>query len=362
MALPRVHSGVSVPHEYLSRSDAELEKAIRAHKETLGSELVILGHHYQVDAVVGLSDFTGDSFKLCRDAANATARTIVFCGVRFMAESARIVARPEQVVIHPEETAGCPMAEMAELADVREAWKILSAMNPGRTIVPVTYMNSDADIKAFCGEHGGAVCTSSNAPRVFEWAWNKGDLVFFFPDEHLGRNTADKLGLSDREVLIWDPRYAEAHGRDERYSETRLVVWKGFCHVHTRFKVEQVEAARRDHPDAHIIVHPECPIDVVRAADSAGSTEAIVRRAQEAKAGETIIVGTEINLVARLARQNPDKTILPLVPSMCLNMAKITVSHVLWVLDNLGAIGVVQVAPETAVHARMALETMLEIG
>jgi quinolinate synthase len=361
-ASPKVHEGVSCPHEYLNRSDRDVLEAIRAIRERLGDQLTILGHHYQGDAVVGLSDYVGDSFKLCRDAAACNARYIVFCGVRFMAESARILARPNQTVIHPEETAGCPMADMAETAQVKEAWNTLTRLNPGRRIVPVAYMNSSAEIKAFCGRYGGSICTSSNARRVLEWAWSEGDLVLFMPDEHLGRNTAHEMGVPPQEVLIWNPQYAEAHGRDERYSRARMVVWKGFCYVHTRFRAEQVEQLRKQHPGIRVIVHPECPREVVEAADASGSTEAIIRMVRESKVGDVLGIGTEINLVARLAKQCPDRTILPLSPSLCLNMAKITINHVLWVLDNLGAVCVVRVEPSVVEHARAALQKMLDIG
>ncbi|MFP4379885.1 MAG: quinolinate synthase NadA [Candidatus Sumerlaeia bacterium] len=359
---PKAPIGISLPREYQDRKDEELRERILAHKERLGDELTILGHHYQGDAIVDLSDFIGDSFKLCRDAADATAKYIVFCGVRFMAESARILARDDQVVIHPEESAGCPMADMADLPQVEQAWELLTKMNPGRTIVPITYMNSSSEIKAFCGAHGGSVCTSSNARGVLDWAYAKGDMVLFFPDEHLARNTAHNMGMDASDILIWNPKYAEAHGRDERYSQARLVVWKGFCHVHTFFKKEHIDAIREKYPDAFVIVHPECPREVVEACDDAGSTEAIVRRVREAKAGETIAVGTEINLVSRLAKQNPDVKVVPVMPSMCLNMAKVTLGHLLWVLDNLGAENVVKVNPEIKENARKALQQMLDIS
>ena len=374
MKIPvKIHRGLSCPHEYVNRRDEDLLKAIQTIRTRLGDQLTILGHHYQADEIVALSNIVGDSFKLCRDAAAATARYIVFCGVRFMAESARILARPGQVVIHPEETAGCPMADMAETSQVEEAWETLTRMNPDRRIVPVTYMNSSAAIKAFCGRHGGSVCTSSNARRVLEWAWSKADpdgdefvapsnLVLFMPDEHLGRNTAHQMGVPAREVVIWNPRYSEAHSRDERYSRAKMVVWKGFCYVHTRFRVEHVEQLRKKYPGIHVIVHPECAREVVHAADSSGSTEAIIRKVQESKPGDIIGVGTEINLVARLAKRYPDRTIVPLTPSLCLNMAKITLSHVLWVLDNLGATCVVEVDAQVAENARQALQRMLDIG
>jgi quinolinate synthase len=357
-----VHTGISCPREYQDRKESDLKAAILAHKERLGKELTILGHHYQGDGIVELSDFVGDSFKLCRDAANSEAKHIIFCGVRFMAESARILAREDQVVIHPEESSGCPMADMADLPQIEQAWAALTALNPNRRIVPITYMNSNSELKAFCGARGGSVCTSSNAERVLKWAYGRGDMVLFFPDEHLGRNTAHNMGMEPEDVLVWNPRYADAHARDERYSSARLVVWKGFCVVHTHFKVEHIREMREANPEVFVIVHPECPREVVAAADAAGSTEAIVKRVMEAKPGEVIAVGTEINLVARLAKKRPDVVVRPLIPSMCLNMAKLTTGHLLWVLDNLGAINVVKVDSDIVVNARKSLRQMLEIG
>ncbi|HBF35105.1 TPA: quinolinate synthase NadA, partial [Candidatus Sumerlaeota bacterium] len=287
---------------------------------------------------------------------------IAFCGVRFMAESARILARPDQIVIHPEEKAGCPMADMANLEQAEEAWRILSAMNPGRRIVPICYMNSNAEIKAFCGRHGGSVCTSSNAENILKWAWSEGDLVLFLPDEHLGRNTASKMGIDPDKVLVWNPKTTEAHSRDARYSEAKLVVWKGFCLVHVRFKPEQIQEVRAQHPDAKIIVHPECPIEVASIADAAASTEGIINYVKATKPGSKIFVGTEVNLVMRLAKQFPDREILPLYPSLCLNMAKVTLGHLLWVLEQPGSIGVVSVDPALIADSQAALKKMLETG
>ncbi len=350
------------PREYLGRPDADLIESIGAIKSEQGERLTILGHHYQTDAIVDLSDFLGDSFKLCRDAANATARYIVFCGVRFMAESARVLARPEQAVQHPEETAGCPMADMADLPRVEEAWDALSRLQEGRRIIPITYMNSDVELKAFCGRNGGAVCTSSNASKLFDWAYSQGDTIFFFPDEHLGRNTAHARGQADDRVVVWDPRSVEAQSGDERFARAEVVVWKGFCHVHTAFTVEHVERIRQQYPGVHVIVHPECPREVVAKADSAGSTEAIVKKVREASAGETVCVGTELNLVSRLARRRPEVKIVPLSASVCPNMAKITLANLLWTIENLGSHNKVEVDPEISKEALLALERMLEIA
>lgn len=352
---------LACPQEFLSLPEKELAEKVQSLKKRLQSEITILGHHYQADPIVAMADFTGDSFKLCRDAANAPGDYIIFCGVRFMAESARVLARPDQVVIHPEESAGCPMADMADEAQVRYQWDLLTAAFPERRFVPVTYMNSSVEIKAFCGEKGGVVCTSSNAPRVFEWAWGKGDTILFFPDEHLGSNTAREMGVPPKNVLVWDPARAREQVQDPAFSEARVIVWKGFCHVHQFFTTEHVRAARERFPHGRIIVHPECPSDVVRQVDESGSTEYIIRRVAEADPGETLIIGTEVNLVFRLGQQHRDKTIVPLAPSTCHNMAKVTLGHLYWCLSNLGAAGVVEVPERMTADARKALDQMLAI-
>lgn len=348
------------PKVYQEMEADEIRERIMEIKSARGENLVLLGHHYQNDAIVELADFIGDSFKLCQDAAQASAQTIVFCGVRFMAESARVVARDDQVVLHPEPGAGCPMADMARLDQVELAWRTLHEMNQGRTIIPVTYMNSDVEIKAFCGRKGGVVCTSSNAAKVFDWAFSQGDMIFFLPDEHLGKNTAHQMEIPREHVCVWNPRYAEAHGRDKRFSKARVVVWKGHCHVHTHFTVEQLQTLRDAHPKARIIVHPECPREVVALCDDSGSTEKIIRLVREGNPGETFIVGTESHLVRRLANQYPDRKVLPLADSICWNMQKITLGGLLWVLEE--GVGEVELEPEVAQQARQALEKMLELA
>lgn len=350
------------PREYLSRPESELTEAIQAIKKREGNSLTILGHHYQSDAIVRLSDITGDSFKLSRDAAATAARHIVFCGVRFMAESARVLARPDQIVQQPEPSATCPMAEMADIDQVRKAWETLTALQPGRRIIPVAYMNSSVDIKAFCGAHEGAICTSSNAARVFEWAYEKGDTILFVPDEHLGRNTANRRGMDRRRIHLWDPRRAIDQGQEDRYAQANLILWKGFCHVHTDFTVAQIDQARRDNPGVFVIVHPECPEEVADAADTIGSTEGMIRCVAEASAGDTICIGTEINLVSRLADEYPEVNVIPLSTSMCPNMAKTTLGHLLWTIENLGQVNVVEVDAETTRDAAKALRQMLELG
>lgn len=352
------------PREYLARPHEDLLAAIRAIRDRLGERLTILGHHYQSDAIVGVSDFVGDSFQLSRSAAESHARHIVFCGVRFMAESARVLARPDQTVQHPDSHAGCPMADMADLAQVERAWEALTRLQAPRRIVPITYMNSNVELKAFCGRHGGAVCTSSNAGKVLDWAYGRGDTVLFFPDEHLGRNTGHTLGMTQEAIALWDPARADSltAPEEEALAGSPLVVWKGHCHVHTFFTVEHVLQMRERHPGVHVIVHPECRREVVAAADSSGSTEAIVRRAMQAQPGETIAVGTEMNLVTRLARRAPQARIVPLAASVCPNMARINPANLLWTLDHLGEAGLVTLDPDVAAQARGALERMLQLA
>ncbi len=352
----------SVLKDYAGRSDAELMALIREIKSREGERLTILGHHYQIRPVVELSDFVGDSFKLCRDAADARAKHIVFCGVRFMAESARVLARPDQLVQHPDPTAGCPMADMANRAQVEEAWQALRSVQPGRKMVPVTYMNSNVDLKAFCGRNGGVVCTSSNAAKVLDWAYSKGESVLFFPDEHLGRNTAHQMGMAPEDVAVWDRLGGARQAENPALAQAKLVVWKGFCHVHTYFTVEHIRAARAQYPGVFVMVHPECPREVVAASDAAGSTEAIVWRVREAQAGETVCVGTELNLVSRLAQEYPGVRVVPLAPSVCPNMSKITLPKLLWTLEHLGETDVVEVDSDVAGQAREALCRMLELA
>jgi quinolinate synthase len=355
-------STLPMPPEYTTRADSDLTCSIRAIKKRLDKDVAILGHHYQRESIVDLSDFVGDSFKLCRDAASAGARHIVFCGVRFMAESARVVARPEQTVQHPDARAGCPMANMAFIVQVEEIWKVLTRRLAGRRIVPVTYMNSSVDLKAFCGRNRGVVCTSSNASRVFDWAYARGEVVFFFPDEHLGRNTANARGMDPAKIRVWDPMKGEVQAEDPAMTGVELILWKGFCHVHTFFTADHVRAARAKYPNAYVIVHPECTEGVVRAADAAGSTEAIVRCVAEAAPGSTIVVGTEANLVSRLSNRNPDKSVVPLARSLCPNMQRITLANLLWTLEHVGEYNVVEVPDEVAQDARLALERMLELA
>ncbi len=350
-------------------SEEEQYERIRDEKKRLGGGLVILGHHYQREGIVALSDFKGDSFALSREAASCEgAEYIVFCGVHFMAESARILASQRQRVFLPAMNAGCPMADMAEIDEVETAWDTLTKHLDGKDIVPVTYMNSSAAIKAFCGEHGGAVCTSSNATKVFSWALDAGKVIFFLPDEHLGRNTSNALGIPKSEQVLWDRRQERGGVRPADLDGARVILWKGFCHVHTHFTLEHVREMRSRHPQGKLVVHPECREEVVAEADYVGSTRFIVDVVEKADPGSTIVIGTEINLVSRLAHENPDKTVLPLSRSLCHNMFKITPAALLWTLESLGSgngagpDNEVFVDEDVMKNARIALERMLELA
>ena len=352
--------------EFAALPPAEIRERTWAAKRALGSRLVILGHHYQRDSVVEFADFRGDSFKLSQAAARQSeAEFIVFCGVHFMAESADILRRPHQTVILPDLKAGCSMADMAAGEDVEEAWERLAAVH-GDTLLPVTYMNSTAELKAFCGARGGVVCTSSNARAVLEWAWGRKPRVFFFPDQHLGRNTAFAMGVPLERMAEWDWRAEDLDRANARcYEEDRrLVLWRGFCSVHTKFTRQEVEEARAADPAVRILVHPECPVDVVRGADLAGSTEYIIEQVEQAPPGTHWAIGTEINLVRRLALAHPEQRIQSLQKNVCpcATMNRIDPAHLLWALENLVAgrrVNVVQV-PETVKHyAKVALDRML---
>jgi quinolinate synthase len=358
---------VPLPDRYTSASDDELVERIAAAKAALGERLLILGHHYQRDEVIRWADQIGDSFKLAKFAAdNHHATDIVFCGVHFMAESADVLTADHQRVVLPDLNAGCSMADMADIDQVEEAWDDIASATAIDRVVPITYMNSSAALKAFVGEHGGAVCTSSNARAVLDWALAKGDKVLFFPDQHLGRNTGFTMGYVEDDMRVWNP-HQDFGGLEERdVKGSTLLLWKGHCSVHQRFRPAHVEAARAEHPGVEIIVHPECAHDVVEMADRVGSTERIQEWVREAPAGATIAIGTEVHMVQRLAREHADKTIFTLDPLVCpcSTMFRIDGPHLAWVLDNLVAGEVVNqivVDPVTAKWARVALERMLEI-
>jgi quinolinate synthase len=355
-----------LPPGYPDLSAAELDRRIGSARSLLGESTIILGHHYQRDEIIKFADFQGDSFKLSQQAATCqTARFIVFCGVHFMAESADILCAPEQQVILPNLEAGCSMADMAELDDVQDCWRAIDELF-GEKPLPITYVNSAADLKAFCGAHGGSACTSANAAGVLRWALGRAERVLFFPDEHLGRNTARQLGLDPSLIAVWDPAEPRGGNSVEALRRARLIVWKGFCSVHMRFTTEQIEAARVDYPDINVIVHPECRSEVVLAADAVGSTEYIIKTIAEAPAGSRWAVGTEINLVGRLARAHADKQIFCLDPVVCpcSTMYRIHPAYLLWALESLldgKVVNRIVVPEEVARWARLALDRMLAI-
>ncbi|SKB30571.1 quinolinate synthetase [Arthrobacter sp. 31Cvi3.1E] len=361
-----------LPEEYKKATDAELDARIRAAKAALGDRAVILGHFYQRDEVIQYADFVGDSFQLANAAlTKPDAEAIIFCGVHFMAETADILSTPEQAVILPNLAAGCSMADMADEDSVEECWEQLEEIfgtgvdEQGRVpVIPVTYMNSSAALKAFCGRNGGIVCTSSNAKVVLEWAFERGQRVLFFPDQHLGRNTAKALGVPLEQMPMWNPR-KELGGNDEQtLLDSRVILWHGFCSVHKRFNVGQIEKARQDFLGVNVIVHPECPMEVVDAADSAGSTDFIKKAIAAATEPTTFAIGTEINMVNRLAAENPQHTIFCLDPVICpcSTMYRIHPGYLAWVLEELVEGRIVnRITVDDAVqdNAKIALERML---
>jgi quinolinate synthase len=353
-----------LPNEYAFLSEAVMDERIRKVKETMGSKLVILGHHYQRDEVVRYANFRGDSLKLSQLAAmQKEAEFIVFCGVHFMAETADILSSPDQKVILPDLEAGCPMADMAEIADVERCWDQITA-EFNTEFVPVTYVNSTADVKAFCGQHGGMTCTSSNAPKILKKLFDEGKSILFLPDEHLGRNTAMDLGIDPKDIFQWN-----RVEWDLKLPETtpKLILWDGYCTVHQKFEPLYVDAVRDKYPGIKVIVHPECSHSVVEKADLNGSTEYIIRQVTDSPAGSIWAVGTEINLVNRLAKENPDKTVVCLNENVCLciMMSRISQPHLLWALENLQQgkiVNQIKVDPGIAKDAILALDRMLEMS
>ena len=356
-----------IPRSYLGLPPQELDRRIREARAVLGSRLVVLGHHYQRDEVIRYADHTGDSFKLARHAAAQEGiEYVLFCGVHFMAESADILTPPGVAVILPNMAAGCSMADMADPADVFAAWDEMTAALPGERVIPVTYMNSAASLKAFVGRREGIVCTSSNAPRTFEYAFARGDKVLFFPDQHLGRNTGFDMGIPLDEMVVWDWRKPLGGNAPEALARARVILWKGHCSTHQRFSVEQIERARAERPGVNVIVHPECSREVVAAADASGSTERIIQALAEAPAGSVWGVGTEINLVNRLAAEHPDKTVFCLDPVVCpcSTMYRIHPAYLAWTLEELVAgrvVNRVAVDAETREWSLAALERMLAL-
>ncbi len=367
---PNSERGVDCPGDLPPVSDPTLVARARAAKEALGSRVFILGHHYQRDEVIEFADVTGDSFKLARDAAaRPDAEFIVFCGVHFMAESADILTGPEQRVILPDMAAGCSMADMARLSQVEDCWDALAEAGIADSVVPVTYMNSSADIKAFCGKHDGVVCTSSNAQSTLEWAFEQkpNAKILFFPDQHLGRNTAVlQLGLSLDDCVVWNPLLPNGGLTNEQLRAATMILWKGHCSVHGRFSADVIDDLRAADPSIKILVHPECTHDVVLKADLVGSTEFIIKTIEAAPAGTSWAIGTELNLVQRLARNHPDKKIafLDRTVCYCATMNRIDLPHLVWALENLVAGNVVnqiQVDADTEHWAKVALQRMLDL-
>jgi quinolinate synthase len=367
---PHPERGVLCPGELPPASDPALVSRARAARQALGDRAFVLGHHYQRDEVIQFADVTGDSFKLAREAAaRPNAEFIVFCGVHFMAESADILTSAEQQVVLPDLAAGCSMADMATYNQVEECWEALEDMGIADQVIPVTYMNSSADIKAFTGRHGGTICTSSNAARALKWALGKGSKVLFLPDQHLGRNTAVlEMGMSLDDCVVWDPHARGGTGglTAERLNDATMILWRGHCSVHGRFSTDCVAEVRRRVPGVNVIVHPECVHEVVLAADEVGSTEKIISTIERAPSGSAWAVGTELNLVQRLAAANPDKTVVFLDKTVCYcsTMNRIDLPHLVWALESLASghlVNQITVDQDTAEQARAALEQMLAL-
>jgi quinolinate synthase len=364
----RTERGVECPGELPPPSDPGLIARAAAAKAALGEKVFVLGHHYQRDEVIQFADVTGDSFKLAREAAaRPEAEYIVFCGVHFMAESADILTSDAQKVILPDLAAGCSMADMAALSQVEAAWEMLEEAGAAGSTVPVTYMNSSADIKGFVGRHGGVVCTSSNARRALDWAFERGQRVLFLPDQHLGRNTAVlEMGLDADDCVLYDPHKPAGGLTAQQLGEARMVLWRGHCSVHGRFTLSSVNEVRMRVPGVNVLVHPECRFEVVTAADYVGSTEYIIKTIEAAPAGSAWAVGTELNLVRRLALAHPDKEIMFLDRAVCYcsTMNRIDLPHLVWALEELGAgrvVNQITVDPRTAGYARAALDQMLAL-
>lgn len=354
---------------YVSLNDDDCEQRIINAKKALGDRVVILGHHYQRDEVFKHADFSGDSLKLSREATNSKAEYIVFCGVHFMAEVADIISRPEQVAILPDLSAGCAMADMADLEQVERAWKELSSvLDADETITPVTYINSAADLKSFCGRHGGIVCTSTNAQSILDWSFSRREKVLFFPDQHLGRNTGFKMGIPLEDMVVWDYDLPMGGLSADQIRKAKIILWKGFCSVHQMFKPEQIENFRREVPGGKVISHPEASFEVCQQSDYVGSTEYIIKTIEAAEPGSRWLVGTELNLVNRLHQtlQKDNKTVqfMSNMVCMCSTMFRIDPPHLAWVLENLvegNIVNQVSVDRDVASNARIALQRMLDI-
>jgi quinolinate synthase len=354
---------------YLALPDHTMDGRIAEARARLGTTTLILGHHYQRDEVIRFADATGDSYKLSRIAADAQAKYIVFCGVHFMAESADVLGREGQQVILPDLNAGCSMADMAEISQVEACWEVLERLGLAGEIVPLTYINSTAAIKAFCGERGGLVCTSSSTRAAFEWAFQRGKRILFLPDQHLGRNTGYAMGIPLEEMAVWDPWGLQGGQTKEKLAASRVLLWKGHCAVHQRFLPSHVDAVRAKYPGIKVIVHPECRFEVCQKADAMGSTERLIALVEQAPAGQIFAVGTEIHLVNRMARRfaAEGKKVITLDDTGCLctTMYRISPQHLAWVLENLvegRVVNRIQVKPSVKHWAKVALDRMLEAG
>lgn len=370
---PHSERGVECPGELPPASDPDLLRRARVAKELLGERVFVLGHHYQRDEVIQFADVTGDSFKLAQQAADRPeAEYVVFCGVHFMAESADILTSDSQRVVLPDLAAGCSMADMASGPQVDQCWQMLTEAGLDKTVVPVSYMNSSADIKAFTGRHGGTICTSSNARRALEWAFSRGEKVLFLPDQHLGRNTAVRdLGLSLQDCVVYNPHKPGGGLTTEQLLNARMILWRGHCSVHGRFSLDSVREVRERLSGVRVLAHPECRYEVVEAADEVGSTEHIIATLRDAPAGSKWAIGTELNLVRRLAKRHPELEVSYLDRSVCFcsTMNRIDLPHLVWALESLAGtdgtdgrmVNQIEVDPETAGYARVALERMLAL-
>ena len=361
--------GVSCDGALPSPSDPGLVERAKIAREALGSKAMVLGHHYQRDEVIAFADIRGDSFKLAQAAAdNSDAEFIFFCGVHFMAESADILTTKDQKVILPDLAAGCSMADMATAAQVEDCWQVLEKLGVAKRTIPITYMNSSAAIKAFTGKNNGAVCTSSNAMRAMKWAFENGDKILFLPDQHLGRNTAVlSLGLKLDDCVLWNPWKKNGGLTDDQIRSAKVILWRGHCSVHGRFTVDNINQARQQLPGVKILVHPECQHDVVANADLVGSTEMIIKSITQSPAGSKWAVGTELNLVQRLANENPDKQVIFLDKTICYcsTMNRIDLPHLVWAMESLVSgrmVNQIQVENEVAKYAKVALERMLALS
>jgi quinolinate synthase len=364
---PEIEKGVGCDFDaYLLVPDNTLDERIAAAKGKLGKDAVILGHHYQRDEVIKFADFRGDSLKLSQQASQAHGKYIVFCGVHFMAETADILRRDQQIVVLPDMNAGCSMADMADIGQVESCWGELGSVLDTKKIIPVTYMNSTAAIKSFTGEQGGSVCTSRNAAAVMKWAFAQGEKVLFLPDEHLGRNTGYRMGIPPEEMLVWDPFEELGGNPPAALRNAKVILWKGYCSVHQRFLEEHIVKVRKEHPGIRVIVHPECRFEVAQAADQIGSTEGIVKAILASPAGSAWAVGTEIHLVNRLGKELKDRKVISLDPSVCVctTMFRITPQQLLWALENLASgkvVNRISVDERTREYSKVALNRMLSL-